>query len=324
MPKPNKTKNLKVAFVADPIEKFDTKNETSFFIMHELSKRGFDSYHFELKDLFIKNTTPHALLKKIHVTKKNSIFKFKVLENKIQNLNQMHAIFLRKDPPVDINFIDHLSILELVSKKVLMVNHPMWVKHANEKLFPLHFNDITPRSIVSQANNLIREFVNKEKIAILKPLNQAGGRGIIKVNSHDTSLDSIIDVSTAGQTRYIMAQQYLPASKKGDKRILILDGKILGSFLRIPPKNDFRGNLHSGAKLVKSGVTKRDKYIVDTIKDRLTDLGLFFVGIDIIDKYCTEINSTSPMGIREINQTNNSHIEKTVVDWILNKIPISK
>lgn len=313
-------KKFKIAFVADPLENFDPYAETTSFIIDEINKRGWHAYHVELKNLYLKDGKPRAFAKKVRITKKNKRFSYKVLSTNDCDLAIMDAIFIRKDPPVDLNYIDHLSILELVSKKTLMINDPTWIKHANEKLFTFHFKNLTPKTIVSQNQKIIRDFVKKHRSAVLKPLNDAGGRGIVWVKANDPSLNSITEVLTENQTRYIMAQAYIPEATKGDKRILILDGELLGAFTRIPIKGDFRGNLHSGAKLKRAKLNKRDHEVIAALKSKLKKMGLYFVGIDIIGKYVTEINTTSPMGIREVNQIENSHLEKTMVDWLQNKL----
>ncbi|MBF0104032.1 MAG: glutathione synthase [Deltaproteobacteria bacterium] len=311
---------LTIGFVADPLENFDLQNETTLFLMHEATRRGWGCDHFELQDLFVKGTTPHALARQVIVKQCKRGFSYTVSDRREINLTRMHALFLRKDPPVDVNFIDHLTILELLNNKVLMVNNPAGIKLANEKILPLHFKGITPRTLVSKATQLICQFVRNEKTAILKVLNQAGGRGVIKVRADDTSLNAIIETLTHQQNRFIMAQQYLPEAIKGDKRILLLNGEILGAFVRVPSKKDFRGNLHSGARITATTITKRDREIVHTIKDKLHEMQLYFVGIDIIGGHCTEINTTSPMGIGEVNTLYQRRLEKNVMDWVAQQI----
>lgn len=315
-----KTPKYKIAFVADPLENFDPYAETTSFIIDELNKRGLETYHIELKDLYLKNNSPHGVAKLVRVTKKRKQFEYKIIKTSTINLAKMDAIFIRKDPPVDLNYIDHLSLLELAANKTLLINHPTWIKHANEKLFPLYFNGLAPKTIVSQNKKIIIDFIKDHKSAVLKPLNNAGGRGVVWLHAKDPSLNSLIEILTEHQTHYIMAQEYIPEAPKGDKRILLLDGEFIGAFTRIPPKDDFRGNLHSGASLIKAKITKRDQEIIAQIKNKLKTMGLYFVGIDIIGNYVTEINTTSPMGIREINQIENSHIEKIIVDWLLKKL----
>lgn len=311
------SKKYQIAFAADPLEKFDPLNETTFFIMAEICRRGWECHAFDLKNLYLQHEKPFAITKKIHVTQnKDGKFACKILKEQPFNLAEADAVMLRKDPPVDINFMDHLTILELLQGKTLLINDPSSIKFAAEKIFPLYFSEFVPDSLVSQNKNLIKNFVAKHKTAVLKPLNQAGGRGVVKVQADDPSLSSLVDILTQNETSFVIAQKYIAAAQKGDKRILLLDGKILGAFLRVPPKNDFRGNLHSGASLKKCGITKTDQKIVDVLAPVLKKMHLHFVGIDILGTYLTEINVTSPMGIREINLLNKQKIENEIVDWL--------
>lgn len=316
------SKKYKIAIAADPIETFNPVNETTFFIMEEVARRGWECHTFDLKNLYLQHEEPFAIAKKVHVTRnKNGKFAYKILKEQALNLAEVDAVMLRKDPPVDIHFMDHLTILELLQGKTLLINDPSSIKFAAEKIFPLYFSEFVPESLVSQNKTLIKNFVAKYKTAVLKPLNQSGGRGVIKVRAEDPSLSSLVDILTQNETSFVMAQKYIAAAQKGDKRILLLDGKILGAFLRVPPKNDFRGNLHSGATFKKCGITKTDQTIVDTLTPVLKKMRLHFVGIDILDTYLTEINVTSPMGIREINLLNRQKIEKDIVDWLESILP---
>lgn len=311
---------FKIAFVADPLQNFNPIAETTSYLMQALCQQGHDVYHFEVKDLYLNQNDPRALCTKVQVKKTKAGFTFKTSPKKSMSLKSMQAVFLRKDPPFDLNFLNHLSILELLAPHTLLINNPTSVKIANEKLFGLHFKNIMPTTLVSSSRDVLKKFIQKQKRAILKPLNLSGGQGIVQVTHKDPSLNSLLDVLTHNQSECLMAQQFLPEAQKGDKRILLLDGEVLGSFLRVPGKSDFRGNLHSGARMKKCTLTTRDKEIIRTISPQLKEMGLYFVGFDVIGDYVTEINSTSPMGIHEINSLYSSQIEKIVVKWLHNKI----
>jgi glutathione synthase len=309
-------KNFKIAFVADPIAGFDPYAETTSFIAIDAYKRGCSCYFLDLNDLYLKNYDAFGRVKKVKIQLKNKRFVYEIISEEHMNLAKMDAIFLRKDPPVDASFIDHLSIMEFVSQRTLVLNDPTSIKFATEKIYPLHFKKFLPPTMISKDRTLVLDFIGKQKTAILKPLNLSGGREIIKVDSNNPSSGSLVDILTHNGSRYIMAQKFIPEAMKGDKRILLLDGEVLGSFLRVPPKTDFRGNLHSGAKLKAAKLTVTDQKIIATIRDDLIKRKLHFVGIDIIGNYLTEINVTSPMGIGEINQLTKTKVEKKVVDWV--------
>jgi glutathione synthase len=305
-----------IVFIADPLESFDPKAETTFFFMKEIQRRKGICYHVELKDLYLKNDTVKAIAKQVSITHKKGIFSYKVTKTITLNLEKVDAVFLRKDPPFDLAYLDHLSILEFLHGKTFMVNNPSGIKLANEKILTMHFKDYIADTLVSQNKEIIFDFIKKHKTAILKPVNLSGGREIVRVSSKDTSLNSLIDILTKNGSRYIIAQEYIPEAVKGDKRILLLDGEVLGAFNRVPSKKDFRGNLHSGAKLAKAKLTKRDLEIIHKVKDSLDHLGLYFIGLDLLGNKLTEINSTSPMGIREINENMKTCVEKRVMDWL--------
>lgn len=314
----------KIAFIIDPLENLDKEAETTFFLMKEVIRQKAECLAIELKDLFLEGHRLFANAKHISVTKKQKKFSYKILKTKTLALSTLDAIFLRKDPPVDTTFFDHLSLLETTAPKTFFINHPSGIKRVNEKLFTLEFPDLVPPTLVSQSKNTLVKFIRKYRQVILKPLNLSGGQEIIKVTNRDPSLLSLLEIQTKQEGRFVMAQKFIPEAKKGDKRILMLDGEILGVFLRRPSKKDFRGNLHRGAKFTKTVVTKRDKKIIKTVLPKLKALGLFFVGLDIIGPYLTEINVTSPMGIREINALFSSQCEKKVINWLQKRLSCSR
>lgn len=311
---------MKIVFITDPLQGFDPISETTSFIIHECQKRKWDVYNVELKDLHTLKNSPHAKAKKLEIKKSKAGFKYKILRHQTLDLNKVDAIFLRKDPPVNIQFIDHLSILELIDKNVLLINNPTSIKAANEKIFALKFSQYCTDTLVSACCATLQEFIDKYPKTILKPLNFSGGKGIVLIERNHPSVSSILDVLTEQETQFIMAQKYLKEAKQGDKRILLLDGEILGSFLRVPGQKDFRGNLHSGAKMKKSKVTNYEREMIKEIKPVLKEMGLYFVGLDLIGDKITEINVTSPMGINEINRLYEKTIEKDICDWLDKKL----
>ncbi|MCP5464250.1 MAG: glutathione synthase [Deltaproteobacteria bacterium] len=315
------TKNLALAFIADPLANFNPLHETTFFIMAEANKRGWDCFHIELQGLSAQNESVWGQASQVSVSQnKQGGFEYNIKDKRKIDLASCDAVLLRKDPPVNMAFLDHLSLLDLLQNKTLLVNNPSSVKIANEKLFPLQFKDIMPDTLVSQNAASLREFIQEQKTAVIKPLNEAGGRGVVLLKHDDPSLGSLLDLLTKNNSEFLMAQQFLPEARKGDKRILLLDGEVLGSFLRVPHQDDFRGNLHSGATLKKSPVSKEEQALVDQISPRLQEMGLYFVGLDLIGSHVTEINSTSPMGISEINHLDNTRCEAQFCDWLKNKI----
>lgn len=309
-----------IAFVTDPLENFSPIAETTFYIMLEISRRKWPCYAVELKDLFAEGPKVFGLAKKIQVTRIKNKFGYKILGQKKCDLAKMDAIFLRKDPPVDLNYIDHLHLLKNIQGQTFFVNCPEAILRSNEKLSILNFPHFIAPTIVSQNLNVLHGFVKKQQRVILKPLNLSGGQGIVQVTDGDPSLLSILEIVTQNESRYVMAQKFIPGIKNGDKRILLLGGQVLGAFLRIPKKNDFRGNLHSGARFINAELTPKEQKIVNVLTPHFKKTGSYFVGLDVIDGYLTEINVTSPMGLHEINTLEKTQTEKIVVDWLQNAL----
>ncbi|MBI2339506.1 MAG: hypothetical protein HYU99_03930 [Deltaproteobacteria bacterium] len=270
-------------------------------------------------------------------------------------LKNLDCLFLRKDPPVDPAYIDHLTLLEIVCggstspnpslqrrgespplckgrsggverplminspagiKKAMMINSPAGIKKANEKIYPFYFSGVSPPSVVSQSGDVLLSFLKKIKKGVIKPLDAGGGKGVLLIHHGDPDAKSLLEVATQNFTRYVLLQKYIPEAKKGDKRVLLWNGEPLGSFLRVPSRDDFRGNLHSGARFVKSPLTQAEKKLLARLKPALLRDGLLFAGVDLIGPYVTEINVTSPMGIREINHCDHSQIEKSLLNAI--------
>lgn len=309
-------KKLNLGFVADPIASFDPQAETTLFLLREAADRGHVTWVMELKDLFLEGEGVSATARQVLVSQKNKTFSYRVVDEKNIRMDKLDAVFLRKDPPVDLAYLDHLTILETIKKPPLFINSPSGIKKANEKIYPLTFPGISPPSLVTMDHKKLLAFISKYKKTVVKPLNESGGRGIFIAEKSMPDLPDLLQKATLNFTRYILVQKFIPEATKGDKRILLLGGKLLGAFLRVPAPGDFRGNMHQGASWVKGVVTPHENGVLKKLKPALKREGLHLVGLDFIGKFVTEINTTSPMGIREINHLDNSQIEKKVFNWL--------
>lgn len=324
-------KKIKTLTIADPVSGFDPAGETTSFILGELCERGHEVWVTELKNLFWSEGVLYADAQKVLVQQKEKKFTYKIVGKRRVRLKNFSAIFLRKDPPVDEAYINHLhllQILELSKGAPLFINSPTGIKKSSEKLYPFYFPGISPPSIVSAGHENLWQFIKKHKKVVLKPLNEGGGRGVRLLSSRDcgrthrsapTRINGLfvgVDPCVDPKNQFVILQKYLPEIKAGDKRILLFNGKILGSFVRIPKKGDFRGNMHAGASWKKSDVTAAEKKIIKKITPQLRIDGLLFVGLDFIGGKITEINTTSPMGIREINTLHGLCVEKNIVDYL--------
>lgn len=333
-----KKTQLKIGFVADPVESFNPQVETTFFLMAEACRRGHQVFAFEPKQIFCRThvgarhasplrrgrtqgsplrTDVYALMRRIEVKSENKkfIFKWKA-ERQPLPVEKLDCLFLRKDPPVDEAFIQHLHLLALAEGKLLMVNSPTGILKANEKIFPFHFSGLSPETVVAADPQILLGAVRTFKKCVVKPLNSSGGRGVLLLQAGDKNVKSLLEMATSNFALAVMVQKFIPQVSQGDKRILLLAGDPIGAFLRVPTGGDFRANLHSGGRKKRTTLTLADQKIVAELKPLLVSQGLFFVGVDVIGGKVTEINTTSPMGIGETNQFENSQIEKNVLNWV--------
>jgi glutathione synthase len=242
---------------------------------------------------------------------------YQVAEGMLTPLEEMDAVFMRTDPPVTIPYLYTTYILDLINPaKTLVVNSPDGLRTANEKMYALQFPSVIPSTIVSQDKSVIKKFVEEKQAAVLKPLGGKAGEGILFLKAGDRNSNSLVEISTKQGREPVMVQEYLPAAKEGDKRIILLDGEAIGAVNRVPSGDEFRGNMAVGGKAVKIEITARDREICAAIAPKLKQDGLYFVGIDVIGGYLTEVNVTSPTGVREIDRLNNTNLGKQVIEWV--------
>ena len=303
-------------FVADPVERFLPDKDSTFVFMLESQRRGHEVYVCGVNDLFIDAAQPGARTRRTEVMR--AVPHFRLYEERTEPLGWFGAIFMRKDPPVDAGYLFATHVLSLVDAATTFVmNNPRGLRDANEKLYALHFPSVIPPSIVSCSIDRLKAFMNGlGGEMILKPLDGCGGSGVFHLRSTDRNLNAILEMSTASGNRAVMGQRYLPEIRQGDKRLIVLNGKALGATLRVPREDEHRGNIHVGGICVKADVTARDQVIVDALSPRLKHDGLFFVGLDIIGDFVTEINVTSPTGVQEINALNGACLEADVIAFV--------
>ena len=307
---------MKIAFLLYPTAKIKINEDTSFWLMYELQKRGHKLFHFESRHLLWRRNAPHAHLaaSKLHPQKG---FFHSPFDAEATDLTGLDCIFIRKEPPFDNEYLYALQILEMLRGKVFMVNDPSGIALCNEKLFTLSFPKLIPETLVTSEPVSARKFIETlQGKAVIKPLNDKGGSGIFLTHFGHKNLPSLLDVSTEFGKRKILVQRYVDSARFGDKRILVLDGKILGVFLRKAPHGDFRANLGLGGTMHKILPSLSDERLVKEMAPVLLRHGLFFAGLDVIGKYLLEANVTSPSGIPELNFLNKTHLEKNVADFI--------
>ena len=291
---------MKLLFILDPLASLKTYKDTSVAIMREAASRGHTLYVCSQHDIFLRN----------EIVKVNAAeFEFSEAEYwyKLQNTQEMlpadfDAILMRKDPPFDNEYLYSTYLLELAAQQgARVINNPSTVRSWNEKLSIARFPQFAPEFLVTSNNDLIREFLAEHQDIVVKPLDGMGGSSVFRLTESDPNIGVILETSTNFGTKTIMAQRYLPQILQGDKRIIVINGEPLPYALaRIPKAGETRGNLAAGGTGVAQPLTQRDTEIATTVGKLLKEKGLFFVGLDVIGDYLTEINVTSPTGIVEI------------------------
>jgi len=298
----------------DPIGGINIKKDSSFAMLLAAQKRGWDIYYMEQKDLFINNDVPMANLQPLKV-EENPEHWFTLSDTKTQQLSSLDIILMRKDPPFNLEYIYSTYILEHAERLgTMVVNRPAALRNVNEKFFITHFPDCIAPTQVSRNMAVLLDFVAQHGNIVIKPLDGMGGQGIFRVNATDPNTKVILETITKNETSYVMAQKYLPEISSGDKRILLINGEPVPYVLaRIPAEGEFRGNLAQGGNGKGLELSERDRWICQQVGPKLRDMGLFFVGLDVIGDYLTEINITSPTCIRELDNLYNINISEELM-----------
>jgi len=310
------TQVLKIGVVMDPIEKINIDKDTTFVLMLEGQQRGHEIYYMELDDLFVRGGTPDGRFRRLHVARATPHYQLGEFETGA--LEDFDVVLMRKDPPFDMRFFFSTHLLSLVNEqKCFVMNHPRGLREANEKLYALRFPEQIPQTVVTSDMRRLKDFMaDLGGEMIIKPLDGAGGSGVFYLNQQDRNTNSILEAATNNGQKLVMGQRYLPEIRQGDKRIIVLDGEPLGAVLRVPLEEETRGNIHVGGQCVRTEVTSRDREICEALSPLLRQDGLYFVGLDVIGNYLTEVNVTSPTGIQEINSLNGVRLESQVIDFI--------
>lgn len=303
-------------FVMDPLERININTDSTFVMMLEAQRRGHPIYFAEPGALEQRGKDVWIEAHQVEVRRKlGDAFTLQPAE--VFDLNDAAAVFMRKDPPFDIEYVTSCWMLDRIDRdKVVLINDPRSILLNNEKLFALNFPALIPETIVSRRPARIRRFIEERGDVVVKPLTGAGGAGVVRLVKGDKNTKSILDLLTVEGRLSVEAQVYLPDVVEGDRRVLLLDGDPIGVINRRPKSDDLRSNMHAGGVAEKAELTPRDQEICAAIGPELKRLGLVFVGIDIIGGKLTEINVTSPTGIQEINRFDGSCLEASLIDWV--------
>jgi glutathione synthase len=311
----------KFAFVMDPLEAVLPDKDTTFVFMLEAIKRGHELYHVGLRGLYAQGHQGFAHARRCEVMRAQPHHRF-LDEGAPYPLEAFDAIFMRKDPPADAPYLYATMLLSLADRhRTFILNEPAGLREANEKLYALNFPGAIPPTVVTYEISRLKRFMEEQGgEMIVKPLDGHGGEGVFLARTDDRNLNAILEAVTLFETRPIMGQRYIPEIRNGDKRLIVLNGEPLGCTLRVPRDDEHRGNIHVGGNCVKADITPRDREICRMLRPRLERDGLYFVGLDIIGDFLTEVNVTSPTGIQEIDRLDGANLEAKVIDFVESRV----
>ena len=307
---------MRFAFIMDPIQHVLIDKDTTFVFMLEAQSRGHEVWYLEMSNLFIERARAMGRARRIELRRElDNHFTFGAEHT--GPLGEFDAIFMRKDPPFDIAYLHATQLLDLAQNEdAVVLNRPAGLRAANEKLYALNFPNVIPTTLITHDAKRLKAFLDElGGEMIIKPIDGHGGAGIFYVHQDDRNLNSILETLTQDGREAIIAQQYIPEVRQGDKRLIALNGEPIGCTLRVPRADENRGNIHVGGTCVKADITDRDKEICRTVAPFLQRDGLYFVGLDIIGDYLTEVNVTSPTGVQEIDRLNQTCLEAQVIDF---------
>ena len=310
------TRSLRVAVQMDPIESINIDADSTFALMLEAQARGHALWHYHVRDLALRGGRVTAWAKPITVRREyGNHFTFGK-EEELDLGSGADVVLMRQDPPFDMAYITATHILEHIHPKTLVVNDPEHVRNAPEKLFVLRFPELMPETLVSSDVREIRKFRETHGDIVVKPLFGNGGAGVFHLRPDDPNLNSLLEMFTEKSREPLMVQQYLPAVREGDKRIILVDGEAMGAINRVPAAGEARSNMHVGGTPMPTTLTEREQEICRAIGPELRARGLVFVGIDVIGGHLTEINVTSPTGLQELARFDGIQLERNIWDVI--------
>jgi glutathione synthase len=316
---------LRIGFVVDPLPKLLPDKDTTFVFMLEAQRRGHTVLAIDHRELFTDGNDVRALCTRAEVRRPSAAGEphYTLGEYAITSLATLDAILMRTDPPVDEDYLYATHLLSLVEARgVFVMNRPAALRDANEKLYALNFPDCIPRTLVTRQVTQLKYFLTELGGEMIDtPPHGWGGLSVFHVDTRDRNVNAILEMMTEGGRRLVMAQQYVAAVREtGDERVILLDGKPLGAIARIPRDDEHRSNIHVGGTVKKVVLGARQRRICDRVGPRLKKDGLYFVGLDIIGDYLTEVNVTSPTGVQEVDRLDGVTIESDVLDLVERKV----
>jgi glutathione synthase len=307
--------SLAVAIQMDPIEGVNIDTDSTFVLGLEAQRRGHALFHYLPRQLFFREGRVYARARPLQLRRRRGDH-FTLGQEQTLDLATLDIVLMRQDPPFDMAYITATHLLEHIHPATLVVNDPVHVRNAPEKLFVTHFPGLMPPTLITSDKAEILAFRKEHGDIIIKPIYGNGGAGVFHLVPADENLNALLELFTQLYREPVIVQRYLPEVREGDKRIILVDGEPVGAIARVPPPGEARSNLHVGGKAVKTSLSPREREICEAIGPALKSRGLVFVGIDVIGSHLTEINVTSPTGIQEINRFDGVQIEARIWDAI--------
>jgi glutathione synthase len=306
---------LKVAFQMDHVSRLTIRGDSTFALMLEGERRGHAQFHYTPDRLVMLDGKVSAAVEKVSVRDREGDH-FTLGAPEVADLATFDVVHLRQDPPFDMGYITSTHLLERIHPKTLVVNDPAHVRNAPEKLFVTEFPDLTPPTLIARDRKAIVDFRRAHGDIIVKPLYGNGGAGVFRIAGGDENLAALLEIFEDAFREPFVVQRYLPEVRAGDKRIVLVDGEVAGAINRVPAPGEARSNMHVGGRPEPVELSARDKEICDRLGPTLKERGLIFVGIDVIGEWLTEINVTSPTGIREVKRFGGPDIAALVWDAV--------
>jgi glutathione synthase len=308
---------MRALFVMDPLSTVHPDQDSSYVLMLEWQKRGGEVWHCGPRDLVVRGDELFARASRLQVGPRPKVAD--ILETAEIGSRSLRAIFKRTDPPFDMGYVFCTYMLDVAAEHCTVVNAPHALRDANEKMVILRFPDLITPTLVTREISDIKAFLAEHGRAVVKPWDGNGGRGIFVLEEGDRNLNSMLETSTLQGLEHVMVQRHIPEIADGDKRIILVDGVPKGAFLRVPPPDDHRGNMHVGAIVKPCELTERDLEICGRLAPYLQENGLIFTGIDVIGDCLTEVNVTSPTGLQECTALYGTDIGADLIDAVLGR-----
>jgi glutathione synthase len=315
---------MRHAFIVDPLPALNVAKDSTIAFMREAARRGHELWTAQVDTLGVAEGG-HAFAALAPTRLADGDPWYRLEPASAARLRDFDVVWMRKDPPYDLNYFFATHLLDRVEPPALVVNAPRGLRDVTEKLFTLRFPELCPETLVSRRIDELLAF--REKLGgemIIKPLGGAGGAGVFHLTREDRNVVSLLELATRHGTEYQMAQRYIPEVRKGDKRILLVEGEPVGAVLRVPLHWETRANFHVGGSPVRAKLTRRDREICARIGPVLVEHGIVFAGIDVIGDWLTEVNVTSPTGIREVNELDGVRLETKVLDSVERRVKAAR